>query len=129
MSTTTGFSASPGGPMSGGKIYAFNNLGTSPVLVAPANPNRVQIVFHNPGANNLYIAPSQVQASNSVPSSLPAGSLVNQTLTPSTGALGGCFIVGAGGGYITLTGECQGSYQAFAASGSNNPLTVSDNNG
>lgn len=113
----------PVGPTSGGKIYAFNNVSTSPEVVAPANVNRQSITFHNPGAVNIYIAPVNVQALNSV-----AGNISNQVLTPSPASLGGCFLIGAGGGFITLTGECQGSYQAFSATGSSNALTVSDNN-
>ena len=120
---TSGINAYPTGPTSGGKIYAFNNVSTSPEVVAPANVNRQSITFHNPGAVNIYVAPVNVQALNSV-----SGTITNQVLTPSNVALGGCFIVGAGGGFITLTGECQGSYQAFSATGSGNALTVSDNN-
>ena len=120
---TSGINAYPVGPTSGGKIYAFNNVSTTPEVVAPANVARQSITFHNPGANNIYIAPSIVQALNSV-----GGTITNQNLTPSLGALGGCFVVGAGGGFITLTGECQGAYQAFATTGTTNALTVSDNN-
>ena len=44
------------GPTSGGKVYAFNNLTTSPIQVAPANPNRTGINFYNPGAVNVLAA-------------------------------------------------------------------------
>lgn len=120
---STSVTTTPVGATSGGKIYAFNNISTAPQVVAPANPARVSITFHNPGAVNIYIAPSIVQALNSIPVSI-----TNQALTPSPTALGGCFLVYANGGQITLTGECQGAFQAFAATGSTNALTVSDNN-
>jgi hypothetical protein len=111
------------GPTSGGKVYAFNNIGTTPIVVAPASPSRTGIGFYNPGSVNIYIAPANVQALNSVPASI-----TNQALSPSNAALGGCWIVVSGGGFIQLSGECQGAYQAFSASGSNNPLTVADTN-
>lgn len=119
----TAVTTTPTGPTSGGKIYAFNNIGTTPEVVAPASPGRVSITFHNPGSVNVYVAPSFVQALNSIPASI-----TNQALTPSPTALGGCFIIYANGGQITLTGECQGQFQAFSSTGSNNALTVSDNN-
>jgi len=120
---STSVTTTPVGATSGGKIYAFNNISTSPMVVAPASPARVSLSFHNPGPVIIYVAPSLVQALNSV-----APSITNQPLTPSLAALGGCFAVAAGGGQITLTGECQGAFQAFAAMGSTNALTVSDNN-
>lgn len=110
------------GPTSGGKVYAFNNIGTTPGVVAPANASRVQITFSNPGSVILYIAPSFVQALNSIPTSP-----TNQALTPSVGTYGGCLQLAAGAS-ITITGECQGAYQALAASGTTNPLTVVDTN-
>lgn len=112
------------GPTSGGKVYAFNNLSSTPQVIAPANPQRASITFHNPGTIDIYVAPSVVQANNSI----PATSITNSTLTPSTSALGGCFKIAAGGGYFSLSGECTGAYQAFSASGTNNPLTVADSN-
>lgn len=126
----SGINAYPTGPMSGGKCYAYNNVGTSPAVVAPANTGRQSITFYNPGTNNIYIAPSNVQNLNNVPtSSNGQPNLSNVALTPSSGALGGCVLVGAGGGYFTFNGECAGSFQAFATSGSTNPLTVFDTNG
>ena len=107
----------PVGPTSGGKVYAYNALTTSPVVVAPANPSRKTITFHNPGAVDLFIAPAFVQTTGS-----------NVALTPSTAALGGCFLVFGNGGSLTMTGECQGSWQAFALSGTTNALTVVDSN-
>lgn len=119
----------PVGPTSGGKIYAYNNLGTSPQVVAPANSQRTSITFHNPGSVNVVVFPSSVQALNTAPSSINGQPrLSDQPLTPTTSALGGGFMVFANGGQITLTGECARSWQALATSGSNNPLTVSDSN-
>ena len=120
---STSVTTTPVGATSGGKIYAFNNISATPQVVAPASPARVSITFHNPGSANVYVAPSLVQANNSIPASI-----TNSVLTPSPAALGGTFLVYANGGQITMTGECQGAWQAFAATGSTNALTVSDNN-
>jgi hypothetical protein len=103
---------------SGGKIYAYNNLGVGAAVVAPANPGRTQITFHNPGIVDIFVAPSV--ALNA------AGS--QAALNPTTAALGGCFRVFANGGTLVISGECQGAWQAFSASATNNPLTVMDSN-
>jgi hypothetical protein len=118
MSIISGVGA-PGsvGPTSGGKVYAFNNLTTTPGVVAPANPSRVAITFHNPGTIDLFIAPSVAQTTGS-----------SVALVPTTAALGGCVRILALGGSHTITGECQGAWQAFSASGSSNSLTVIDTN-
>lgn len=125
MTTLFASVGSPGsvGPTSGGKFYAFNNLGTSPQVVAPSNASRTQITFHNPGTVDIFVAPQFVVGLNAVPASP-----TNQALTPSTSLLGGCWRVYANGGSTTFSGECQGQFQAFAASGSNQPLTVIDTN-
>lgn len=116
---------SPGsvGPTSGGKIYGYNNLTSSPIVVAQANQSRQSITFHNPGTVDVVVFPSQVQGLNSAPATP-----TNQTLSPSTSALGGGFRVYGNGGQITISGECQGSWQALAVSGSGNPLTVMETN-
>lgn len=102
---------------SGGKVYAYNALNTTPMEVAPANPSRQKITFHNPGDVDIFIAPAEV---------IVSGSLAD--LAPTTSALGGCFRVYANGGGLTIEGECQGAWQAFAASASGKPLTVMDSN-
>lgn len=107
----------PVGPTSGGKVYAYNNLNTTPAQVVAANPQRTQVTFHNPGTIDAFIAPVNVQNTGS-----------NVALTPSTGSLGGCFRVYGNGGQLTISGECQGAWQAFSASASSNPLTVIDTN-
>ena len=124
MAGTFGQFSTPIGPTNGGKIYAYNNLGTAPQVVAPSNVNRGSITFHNPGSVNVVIFPSLVQALNVAP--VNSGS--NVPLTPTTTTLGGGFMVYANGGQITLTGECQGAWQSLATSGSNNPLTVIESN-
>ncbi len=113
----TAFDVAPVGPTSGGKVYAYNNLSTTPEVVAPANPQRTSITFHNPGTVDAFIAPQYV---------VNTGSQV--ALTPTTSALGGCFRVYANGGQLVIGGECQGQWQAFSASASCNPLTVVDSN-
>ena len=118
-------STGPGSPLafsaaSGGKIYSYNNIAeASVVTVASANTLRQKIVFHNPGTNDIFIAPVKVQTTGS-----------DVTLTPSNTALGGCFRVYGNGGTLAIEGECQGAWQAFSitGSGSANPLTVMDSN-
>lgn len=114
----------PGSPgamssASGGKVYAFNNItNAANVAVAPANPSRNSIVFHNPGTQDIFISPTTVLNA--------AGSAV--TLTPTLAALGGTFRVYANGGTLQITGECQTAWQALAAAGTTNALTVADSN-
>lgn len=119
-----GIGASPSvGPTSGGKIYAYNNLSTTPMVVAQANQSRQSITFHNPGTIDVVVFPSYVQgmdAAPATPSSMP--------LTPSTLNLGGGFRVYANGGQLTLTGECQGAWQALSTSGSGQSFTVMESN-
>ena len=120
------------GPTSGGKVYAFNNMGTSPQVVAPANSKRTMITFDNPGAVDIIVFPVNVQASN--PSWTSASSLDSNTsisniaLTPNTTTLGGGYRIYANGGTRTFTGECQGAWQGLSISGSGNTLTVTDSN-
>ena len=65
-------STGPGSPLafasaSGGKVYAFNTISeSSPSTVAPANTFRQKILFHNPGTNDIFVAPAQVQTTGSV---------------------------------------------------------------
>lgn len=105
------------GAANGGKVYAYNNLTTTPQSVAPINAARTEITFHNPGTVDVFIAPAFTQNTGS-----------NVALVPTTSALGGCFRIYANGGSLTLKGECQGAWQAFAASATSNPLTVVDSN-
>lgn len=118
-------STGPGSPLafssaSGGKVYAYNTIAeASLTTVAPANVSRQKVTFHNPGVNDVYIAPVNVTNTGS-----------NVALTPSNAALGGCFIVYANGGTLSIEGECQGAWQAFSktGAGSANALTVMDSN-
>lgn len=107
---------------SGGKVYAYNTItNTAPTTVAPANPQRRSIVFHNPGSVDIFIAPATAFTS--------ATGVTPTALTPTTAALGGCWRVFGNGGSLTLTGECQGQWQALAVSGGAvNALTVMDSN-
>lgn len=104
---------------SGGKIYAFNDVNTTPRVCAPSNPGRVRIIFHNPGDVDIFIAPLVVINGNT-------GS--DAVLAPTTSVLGGCWRVFANGGSLEISGECQAYWQAFSASGSGKPLTVMDSN-
>lgn len=117
VSFATSVGAIPVGPTSGGKVYAYNNINTTPAVVAAGNANRTAITFHNPGTIDIFVAPALVQTTGS-----------SVALTPSTGSLGGCFRVYANGGQLTITGECQGAWQAFSASSSSLALTVMDTN-
>ena len=114
-----------GGPQanaaaSGNKTYAYNAVSTTPATVAPANPSRRKITFHNPGDVDIFIAPATAFAT--ISASAPTA------LTPTTSALGGCWRVFSNGGALTLEGEIQGAWQAFSASGSGKPFTVLDSN-
>lgn len=102
---------------SGGKVYAYNNISTTPATVVAANPQRQKVTFHNPGDVDIFIAPQYVVNTGA-----------NVALAPTTSALGGCWRVYANGGTLEITGECQGAWQAFSASGSSKPLTVMDSN-
>lgn len=98
---------------SGGLIIAHNDINTIPFQVAATLPDRKQITFHNPGTVNIFVTQTTI---------LNTGGDVAFAPTPT--ALGGCFLVFANGGSITIDGECQKAWQAFSASGSGNPLTV-----
>ena len=129
----TAFDTSPVGPTSGGKVYAFNNLGTSPEVVAPQNASRTQITFDNPGSVDIIVFPCQVQALNpswTSASSINTGgtSITNSALVPTAALLGGGYRIYGNGGTRTFSGECQGAWQALAISSTNNPLTVTDSN-
>lgn len=111
---------------SGGKVYGYNNINeTTGRVVAPANPARKKITFHNPGSNDLYVAPSFVQ--NVLGTSPTNPSDVALTLTNA--ALGGSRIVFSQG-TLEIEGECQGAWQALAktGAGTTNPFTVTDSN-
>src|SRR5258705_9300852 len=102
------------GPTSGGKVTAINNLtSVSNTQIVGSNPSRVSITFHAPGGIDIYVSPTV----NSQ----------GQILAPSLASLGGTYHIFAGGDR-TLIGECQGAYQAFSASGSGQPLTVTESN-
>jgi hypothetical protein len=104
---------------SGGKVYAYNALIVTPQVVAPVNTGRVKITFHNPGTVDIFIAPLVV---------LNPATGANVPLVPTVSALGGCWRVFSNGGSLEISGECQGAWQAFAASGTGNSLTVMDSN-
>lgn len=112
---------------SGGKVYAYNNIDAAGnTVVAPANPSRVSLTFHNPGSNDIFIAPLYVQ---NTPGFVPTTN-ANTSLSPTNSTLGGTWRVFANGGSLTITGECQGSWQALAVTGAGaaNPLTVMESN-
>jgi hypothetical protein len=119
----------PGSPLafssaSGGKIYGYNNISTTPIVVAPANTSRQKITFHNPGTEDIFIGPSLI---NNTLGTVPSSG-AQTAFTPTTSLLGGTFRVYANGGTLSIEGECQGAWQALAAAGSTNPLTVMDSN-
>jgi hypothetical protein len=104
---------------SGGKTYVYNNIGITPQQVAPGSPSRQKITFHNPGAVDLFIA-SAVAVDPATGKNVP--------LSPSNASLGGCWRLFSNGGTLELSGECQVAWQAFAVSGTANPLTIMDTN-
>ena len=113
----------PGSPLafssaSGGKVYGFNTLdAVTPVAVAPANPSRQKITFHNPGTVDVIIFPQYLQTTGS-----------NVTASVMVAAKGGGWLVYGNGGTLVLQGECQGAFYALSVSASGNPLTVMDSN-
>jgi len=125
-------STGPGSPLafsaaSGGKVYGYNNISESAtIVIAQANPSRQKITFHNPGASDIFIGPSFVQ---NVLGSAPVNPS-NVALAPSNALLGGCWRVYGNGGVLSIEGECQGAWQAFAVTGAGatNPLTVMESN-
>lgn len=112
ISTSVG---SPGtvASASGGKVTPINGLTTTPIQVVGGNPQRITVVFHNPGVINVYVAPTITGT--------------GAALVVGAGLLGGSFEVFPGG-LLTITGECQTAWQAFAASGTTAALTVMESN-
>ena len=113
MGTIISYVGSPGtvGPANGGKVTA-SNPGTSGAQVVGPNTARQSIIFHNPGASNVWVfsmlnATGGVNAPNAVN---PAGSFI---VMP--------------GGLLTISGECQGAWGAFGASASND-LSIMETN-
>lgn len=94
-------------------VTAINNLSTSVVPVIGANPSRTSITFHAPGGIDIYVAPTQV---------LSGGVSVN--LVPALASLGGCYHVFAGADRTIDGPAAAQAWQAFAASGSSQPLTI-----
>lgn len=103
---------------SGGKIYAYNNVSGNPIFVAPGNPSRARITFHNPSAADILVGPGSI---------FNGGSQTG--LVPSVALPGGCFLIFANGGTLVLQGgEIQVAWQAVCAVGTIASLTVMDSN-
>lgn len=104
---------------SGGKVYGYNNIDDVTLRqVAPANQQRTRLVFHNPGATDVFVYP-QYQ--------LNTGS--NVAILPTNATLGGTFLVFANGGTLIVEGECQQAWFALGKTGAAAaPLTVMDSN-
>jgi len=103
----------PGVGATGGKVWPFNNIGTAPIQVVGRNAYREFITFANPGTQTIFVA--------------PLNDATGAPLMPSLFALGGCFPV-LSGAELTITGECQNGWQALAAAGLSNALTVFESN-
>lgn len=104
---------------SGGKVYSYTSITTAPTPVAPPNPARQKITFHNPGAVDIFVGPAVISNINTGVQSAFAPTIVNY---------GGCFRVFANGGTLVIDGECAVGWQAFSVSGSGNQFTVMDSN-
>lgn len=94
------------------KCIAINNIGGAAAQVFGQNSRRVGLRFHNPGTTSIYVYP------------------IGVTPTPNTGLLGGTFniipendITIYGGNTMSIH-DLSGAWGAFAATGSNQPLTV-----
>lgn len=102
---------------SGGKVYGFNTINSTAQQIVPSNPQRQRITFHNPGTVDVWVAPGSLvnAAGNQVP------------FTPVIGAVGGCFLVYANGGSITIMGgEIQFAWSALSVSTAS--ITAMDSN-
>ena len=112
MGTIISYVGSPGtvGPANGGKLTAANP-GTSGAQVLAANPAR-QSIIHNPGPSNVFVYPML---------NATGGANAPTNVNPA-----GAFIVMAGG-LLTVSGECQGSWGAFSASGTGD-LSIMESN-
>lgn len=125
-------STGPGSPLafssaSGGKVYGYNNISEAgPRAVVNANPSRQSITFHNPGPNDIFIAPFLVQ---NVLGTVPTNPS-NVPFNSFAAGFGGSWRVYGNGGTLVITGECQGGWQAIAVAGAGmtNPLTVMESN-
>lgn len=95
----------------GGKVYGFSNLSNgTPVVVLAANPQRLSVTFHNPGANDCLVYPT-TNATGGVNA-------------PTVASPGGAFRIFGNGGSLTITGECQQSWAALNVLTTGQPLTV-----
>jgi hypothetical protein len=108
--------AHPGGVLafataSGSRITPIT-LGTTTAPILAVNGGRQSLLFTNPGAANVYVAPTTVAS--------------GAPLNPSLSALAGCFQIVAGGTLI-MGGECQCAWQGFSSS-AGNPLTIMESN-
>jgi hypothetical protein len=101
----------------GGKIYADNNLANDPHQIAPANPNRRSIVFHNPGTADVYVTMAYQMTQN--------GTAVPNSANIET--IGGAFRILPAGTLSFIGGEIQAAWLGFAA-GDGIPITVMDSN-
>lgn len=104
---------------SGGKVYGYSAL-TVLAQVAPANPQRRKITFHNPGPVDILVSMTSILASVSA--------TTVTAFTPTTAAYGGSFRIFANGGSLTVDGECQQAWQALTSDASAGQLTVMDSN-
>ena len=100
------------GPTNGGKVWAFNNLPVTSTQVLGANPARATLIFHNPGANTIYVNPTA--DANGAP------------LAPTLSNLGGAFML-VSGGQLILSGEIQLPWAAFGST-TGCPLTIMESN-
>lgn len=98
---------------SGGKVTGATVSNAVAAVVIAANPQRRKLVFHNPGTNDIYVAPS-VNASN-------------VAIVLTAGVAGSFLVVGNGGTWTFDGGEIQGAWQAIAMTAPS-PLTIMDSN-
>lgn len=105
---------------SGGKLYAYNALdAVTAQNIAPANPSRQRITFHNAGSVDIFVYPQY---------KLAVATNVQSSNAPTVAAPGGSFRVFANGGTLEIAGEVQQAWYALAASGSTGTCTVMDSN-
>jgi hypothetical protein len=110
------------GAASGSKVLAAS-LTTTPGIVLGADPARQNITFHNPGAIDIFVAPTTIAFSPNPATGVTTITGPDPALVPSVAAPQGCFVVYANGGTIVIAGECQKAWQAFSRTATA-PLTI-----
>ena len=99
------------------RVYAVNNLSTTPITVVPPNPSRSSITFHNPGQVTLAVFPHRA-----IDPTTGSNYELDATLT----TLGGCFVLQFATTLFIGGSSAKMEWHAMSFSGFGNPLTASE---